>query len=24
LVNYIYDFSWMIFSDQKVLIKKVG
>ena len=24
LVNYIYDFSWMIFSDEKVLIKKVG
>ena len=23
-VNYVYDFSWMVFSDQEVLIKKVG
>ena len=22
VVNYVYDFSWMIFSDQEVLIKK--
>jgi hypothetical protein len=24
LVHYVYDFSWMIFSDQEVLIKRVG
>jgi len=23
-VHYVYDFSWMIFSDQEVLIKRVG
>ena len=23
-VNYVYDFFWMIFSDQVVLIKKIG
>ncbi|MFZ1750194.1 MAG: hypothetical protein WAU01_08385 [Saprospiraceae bacterium] len=23
-VNYVYDFSWMIFSDQEVLIKSIG
>ncbi|MGB4960516.1 MAG: hypothetical protein WBO36_13635 [Saprospiraceae bacterium] len=23
-VNYVYDFSWMIFSDQEVLIKRIG
>lgn len=22
-VNYVYDFSWMIFSDQEVLIKRI-
>ena len=22
MVNYVYDFSWMIFSDQEVLIKR--
>lgn len=24
MVHYVYDFSWMIFSDQEVLIKRVG
>lgn len=24
LLNYVYDYSWMIFSDQEVLIKKVA
>jgi hypothetical protein len=24
MVHYIYDFSWMIFSDQEILIKRVG
>jgi hypothetical protein len=23
MVNYVYDFSWMIFSDQEVLIKRI-
>ncbi len=23
-VNYVYDFSWMIFSDQEVLIIRIG
>lgn len=23
-VNYVYDFSWMVFSDQEVLIKRIG
>ncbi len=23
-VNYVYDFSWMIFSNQEVLIKRIG
>ena len=23
-VHYVYDFSWMIFSDQEVLIKKIS
>lgn len=23
MVNYVYDFSWMIFSDQEVLITRV-
>ena len=24
LLHYVYDYSWMIFSDQEVLIKKVA
>lgn len=24
MVHYVYDFSWMIFSDQEVLIKRIG
>lgn len=24
MVHYIYDFSWIVFSDQEVLIKRVG
>lgn len=24
LLHYVYDYSWMIFSDQEVLIKKAG
>ena len=24
LVHYVYDFSWMMFSDQEVLIKRIG
>ncbi len=24
MVHYVYDFSWMIFSDQEVLIKRVS
>lgn len=23
-VNYVYDFSWMIFSDQEVVIKRIS
>jgi len=23
MINFVYDFSWMIFSDQHVLIKKI-
>ncbi|NOT37128.1 MAG: hypothetical protein HOP11_07100 [Saprospiraceae bacterium] len=23
-VNYVYDFSWIVFSDQEVLIKRIG
>ena len=23
-VHYVYDFSWMIFSDQEILIKRIG
>ena len=23
-VHYVYDFSWMVFSDQEVLIKRIG
>ena len=23
MVNYVYDFSWMLFSDQEVLIKRI-
>ena len=24
MVRYVYDYSWMIFSDQEVLIKRIG
>lgn len=24
IVNYVYDFSWMIFSDQEVVIKRLS
>lgn len=24
MVHYVYDFSWMLFSDQEVLIKRIG
>jgi len=23
-VHYVYDFSWMVFSDQEVLIRRIG
>lgn len=23
-VNYVYDFSWMLFSDQEILIKRIS